>query len=51
LKEPGGSTAGTYDLLNALIQSNGDLRVIVDQATRVVPAAEPGLFRREPAIW
>ena len=43
--------AGTYDLLNALVQSNGDLRVIVDQATRVMPAAEPRLFRREPAIW
>lgn len=29
---------GTYDLIGALIQSNGDLRVIVDNATRVVPA-------------
>jgi hypothetical protein len=26
---------GTYDLLNALVQSNGDLRVIVDEKTRV----------------
>jgi hypothetical protein len=29
---------GTYDLIDALVQSNGDLRVIVDSATRVVPA-------------
>ncbi len=28
---------GTYDLIDALIQSNGDLRLIVDAATRVVP--------------
>ena len=28
---------GTYDLIDALVQSNGDLRVIVDSATRVVP--------------
>src|SRR5262245_10498929 len=32
---------GTYDVLNALVQSNGDLRVIVDGATRVVTAAGP----------
>ena len=30
-------SSGTYDILNALVQSNGDLRLIVDQATRVVP--------------
>jgi hypothetical protein len=28
---------GTYDLIDALVQSNGDLRLIVDSATRVVP--------------
>src|SRR6266536_4886930 len=28
---------GSYDLLNVLVQSNGDLRLIVDEATRVVP--------------
>jgi hypothetical protein len=28
---------GTYDLIDALVQSNGDLRLIVDAATRVVP--------------
>jgi hypothetical protein len=27
---------GTYDLINALVQSNGDLRVIVDGASQVV---------------
>ena len=26
---------GSYDLLNVLVQSNGDLRLIVDEATRV----------------
>jgi hypothetical protein len=31
------ASAGTYDLLNVLVRSNGDLRVIVDDATRVVP--------------
>ena len=33
---------GTYDLIDALVQSNGDLRVIVDGATRVVPAVRQG---------
>jgi hypothetical protein len=28
---------GTYDLVNALVRSNGDLRVIVDEVTEVVP--------------
>src|SRR5712691_11451388 len=31
-------TAGTYDLFNALVCSNGDLRLVVDDQTRVVPA-------------
>jgi len=31
--------SGTYDVLDALVQSNGDLRLIVDDATRVVPVA------------
>ena len=30
---------GTYDLIDVLVQSNGDLRVIVDSATRVIPVA------------
>jgi hypothetical protein len=33
---------GTYDLINALIRSNGDLRVIVDEATQVVPRVRQG---------
>ena len=31
--------SGTYDILNALVHSNGDLRVRVDSATRVVQRA------------
>ena len=31
--------SGTYDVLNALVSSNGDLRLVVDSETRVVPAA------------
>ena len=31
------ASVGTYDLLNVLVQSNGNLRLIVDDATRVVP--------------
>jgi hypothetical protein len=30
---------GTYDILNALVHSNGDLRVRVDSATRVIQRA------------
>jgi len=44
-------SGGTYDLLNALVQSNGDLRVIVDEATRVVPSAGRGIFVRDGAVW
>jgi hypothetical protein len=44
-------SGGTYDLLNALVQSNGDLRVIIDEATRVVPSAGRGIFVRDGAIW
>ncbi len=36
---------GTYDLLDVLVQSNGDLRVVVDNATRVVPVVRPGEMR------
>ncbi|HEX2219931.1 MAG TPA: hypothetical protein VHG35_14095 [Gemmatimonadales bacterium] len=43
LRVPG---EGTYDLLNVLVRSNGDLRLIVDEASRVEtaaarPAAQP----------
>jgi hypothetical protein len=37
---------GTYDVVNALVQSNGDLRVIVDGATRVVPAVKQAEMTR-----
>ncbi|MGH7700011.1 MAG: hypothetical protein ACREMJ_05780 [Gemmatimonadales bacterium] len=33
--------SGTYDLLDALVSSNGDIRVVVDEKTRIVPAADP----------
>ena len=29
--------SGWYDILNALVSSNGDLRLVVDDQTRVVP--------------
>lgn len=34
--------SGTYDLVNVLVRSNGDLRLIVDEASRIVPAAAAG---------
>jgi hypothetical protein len=37
---------GTYDLLDVLVQSNGDLRVIIDEKSRAVPAAKPAQARR-----
>ena len=40
---------GTYDLIDALVQSNGDLRVIVDAATRVVPAVRQEVSRSDLA--
>lgn len=30
--------SGTYDIFNALVSSNGDIRLVVDDKTRVVPA-------------
>ncbi len=32
--------SGTYDLLNARVSSNGDIRLVVDDQTRVVPAVK-----------
>ena len=32
--------AGSYDILNALVCSNGDLRLVVDDQTWVVPAVQ-----------
>jgi len=40
--------AGSYDILNALVCSNGDLRLVVDDKTWVVsaiPVPEPPSFR------
>ncbi|MGH2659766.1 MAG: hypothetical protein ACRDHS_08910 [Actinomycetota bacterium] len=34
------STSGTYDILNALVSSNGDLRLVVDDKARVVPTVK-----------
>ena len=40
---------GTYDLMNVLIQSNGDLRVILDGASQVVVRHSPPI-RSEPTF-
>src|SRR5439155_23048022 len=32
--------SGTYDILNAFVSSNGNLRLVVDDQTRVVQAAK-----------
>ena len=36
---------GIYDLKDVLVQSNGDLRVIIDAASRVEPVAKPAEIR------
>ena len=33
------STSGAFDILNALVSSNGDIRLVVDDKTRIVRAA------------
>lgn len=38
---------GYYDLVNVLIRSNGDLRLVVDENTRIQPAARAGI----PEYW
>ena len=43
--------SGTYDLLNALVRSNGDLRLIVDDATRVVPVVAERPFVAAGVTW
>jgi len=40
------ANVGAYDLLNVLVRSNGDLRLIVDDASRVVPVLREG----EPSL-
>jgi hypothetical protein len=42
---------GTYDLIDVLIQSNGDLRVILDGASRAVPARVPAALRRSDPMY
>ena len=42
---------GTYDLIDALVQSNGDLRVIVDSATQVVPATRRDEMNRSDLAY
>lgn len=44
--------SGRYDLLNALVCSNGDLRLVVDAKTQVVPVVqevEAPVVRRYPS--
>jgi hypothetical protein len=42
---------GTYDLIDVLVQSNGDLRVIMDAASRVVPAEKPATTRGSDVMF
>ena len=42
---------GTYDLKDVLVQSNGDLRVIIDGASRVEPAARPAETRQTSPMF
>ena len=45
-------TEGTYDLIDVLVQSNGDLRVVFDGASRAVPAARvPASSRRSDPMF
>jgi hypothetical protein len=39
-----GPSEGTYDLLNVLVQSNGDLRVIMDDMSAAVKQPEVGRY-------
>ncbi len=44
--------SGAYDLLNAVVYSNGDIRLVVDAQTQVVPVVwevEPPVVRRYPS--
>jgi hypothetical protein len=45
-------SSGAYDLLNTLVRSNGDLQLIVDDATRVVPAVkERQIVTEGELVW
>ena len=41
---------GTYDLIDVLVQSNGDLRLIMDGASQVVPGVRQGENWSDPAF-
>lgn len=36
--------AGTYDIFNALVSSNGDIELVVDHQTWLVPAVKENVF-------
>jgi hypothetical protein len=42
---------GIYDLKDVLVQSNGDLRVIIDGASRVEPVARPAETRQVSPLF
>jgi hypothetical protein len=42
---------GIYDLKDVLVQSNGDLRVIIDGASRVEPVARPAETRQASPMF
>lgn len=42
---------GTYDLKDVLVQSNGDLRVILDAKSSAVPAVRPAEARRYDPLF
>jgi hypothetical protein len=42
--------SGTYDIVNALVSSNGDIRLVVDDKTWVVPAVKAGRAAMHQAV-
>ncbi len=42
--------SGTYDIFNALVSSNGDIRLVVDDKTSVVPAVKTGRAAMPQAV-
>ncbi len=44
-------TEGTYDLIDVLVQSNGDLRLIMDEASRAVPLERPAETSRTDLMF
>lgn len=45
------ASTGTYDILNALVSSNGNLRLVVDDRARVVAGAGVGTPERATHVW